>query len=75
MPIGLPSVELSIMYFKPILKLQNLFSLSFALDYFFGPASARSLGSVLLVINGWLVGWLVTLFPQKRFYGFFRYLA
>ena len=56
MPSGLPSVELSIMYFKPILKLQNLFSLSFALDYFFGPASARSY-RIGVVGNNWLVGW------------------
>ena len=27
--------------------------------------------SVLLVIIGWLVGWLVTQFSQKRLYGFF----
>ena len=62
---GLLSVELSIMYFKAILKLQNLFSLSFALDYFFGPASARSY-KIGVVGNNWLVGWLVTLFSQKR---------
>ena len=58
MPSGLPSVELSIMYFKPILKLQNLFSLSFALDYFFGPASARSY-KIGVAGNNWLVNWLV----------------
>ena len=66
---GLPSVELSVVYFKPILKLQNLFSLSFGPDYIFGPAPVRShkisvVGNNWLV--GWMVGWLVTLFSQKR---------
>ena len=54
----MPSVELSIMYFKPILKLQNLFSLSFAIDYIFGPTSARSY-KIGVVSNNWLVDWLV----------------
>ena len=57
MSSGLPSVELSIMYFKPILKLQNLFSLSFALDYFLDRCQRGPVGSVLLIIIGWLVGW------------------
>ena len=67
---GLPSVELSIMYFKPILKLQNLLPLSFALNYFFGQASVRSYKIGVVGNNwfvGWLIGWLVTLFSQKRF--------
>ena len=55
MSSGLPSFELSIMYFKPILKLQTLFSLSFALNYFFGPASVRSY-KIGAVGNNWLVG-------------------
>ena len=55
---GLPSVELSIMYCKPILKLQNIFSLSFALDYFFLTTSARSY-KIGVVGNNWLVNWLV----------------
>ena len=38
--------------------LQTLFSLSFALDYFFGPASARSY-KIGVVGNNWLAGWLV----------------
>ena len=55
---GLPSVELSVVYFKPILKLQNLFSLSFGPDYIFGPAPVRS-HKISVVGNNWLVGWLV----------------
>ena len=58
MSSGFPSVELSIMYSKPILKLQNLSSLSFALNYFFGPASARSY-KIDVVGNNWFVGWLI----------------
>ena len=54
---GLPSFELSIMYFKPILT-SNSFLIVICSWLFFGLASARSY-KIGVVGNNWLAGWLV----------------